>query len=166
MVASGDASEPGTRSRPYAPGYGIPSHGRGMLSWRWVEERLSSARNYWVATVRPDGRPHTTPVWGLWVDGAFFFGAGPDTRKARNLAENPYVAVHLESGDDVVILEGTAERVTDPDPGLFERLFASSVAKYGTGSRGVEGSYAVRPHLAFAWSAGDPATFTRWAFDR
>ena len=45
--------------------------------------------------------------------------AGP--RKGRNLAENPNVAVHLESGDDVVILEGVAEVVTDP--GLVERLF-------------------------------------------
>ena len=119
MSATGDRSEPITRFRPYAPGYGIPSHRRGMTSWDHVEERMAEAHNYWVATVRPDGRPHATPVWGLWVDRAFYFGAG--RRKGRNLAENPNVAVHLESGDDVVILEGVAEVVTDP--GLVERLF-------------------------------------------
>ena len=55
MSATGDRSEPVTRSRPYAPGYGIPSHRRGMISWDHVEERMAEARNYWVATVRPTG---------------------------------------------------------------------------------------------------------------
>ena len=167
MAANADPSKgPVTRSRPYAPGYGIPSHSRGMLTWDHVEERMAEARNYWVATVRPDGRPHITPVWGLWVDGAFYFGVAPGTRKARNLTQNPNVSVHLESGEDVVILEGVAEVVSDPDPGLVERLFASSVAKYGTGSREVEGSYVVRPRVVFAWSGGDPSTYTRWFLDR
>ena len=165
MSATGDPSELVTRSRPYAPGYGIPSHSRGMLSWEYVEESMAGARNYWVATVRPDGRPHVTPVWGLWVDGALYFGAGPRTRKGRNLAENSNVGVHLESGEDVVILEGVAEVVTDPDAGLVERLFVASSAKYGMGSSDVEGSYVVRPRVAFAWSAGSPRTFTRWVFD-
>ena len=119
-----------------------------------------------MATTRPDGRPHTTPVWGLWVDGTFYFGVGPDSRKARNLAENPNVAVHLESGNDVVILEGAAELVADPDPGLVERLTTSSAAKYGMSSDDIEGSYAVRPRVVFAWSEGGPRTYTRWTFDR
>ena len=137
-----------------------------MLSWDRVDGRLAGARNYWVSTTRPDGRPHATPVWGLWVDSAFYFGVGPDTRKARNLSRNPNVVVHLESGDDVVIFEGKAEVVTDPDVDLVERLYAASVAKYGMGSRDLEGSYAVRPRVVFAWSEGEPRTFTRWRFDR
>jgi hypothetical protein len=90
----------------------------------------------------------------------------PGTRKARNVAQNPNVAVHPESGEDVVILEGVAEVVSDPDSGLVERLFASSMAKYGMGSRDVEGSYVVRPRVVFAWSAGSPITYTRWVFDQ
>src|SRR3712207_1662955 len=127
---------------------------------------MAEARNYWVATVRPDGRPHATPVWGLWVDGAFYFGVAPATRKARNLLKNPNVVVHLEGGEDMVIVEGVAEVVRDPDPGLVERLFASSKAKSEAGSRDVEGSYVVRPRVAFAWSAGSPSTYTRWVFDQ
>ena len=84
----------------------------------------------------------------------------------EDLTANPMLSVHLESGDDVVILEGAAEVVTDPDPGLVEQLFASSSAKYGMGSRDVEGSYVVRPRVAFAWSAGSPRTYTRWVFDQ
>jgi hypothetical protein len=53
---------------------------------------MAAAHGCWVATVHPDGRPHLTPVWGLWVYGVFYFGSGPGTRKARNLAENPNVA--------------------------------------------------------------------------
>ena len=154
------------RGRPYAPGYGIPSGPEGMLPWDRVDGRMAEARNYWVATVRPDGRPHVTPVWGLWVDETLYFGAGPGSRKARNLAENPNVVVHLESGDDVVILEGVAEVVIDPDPGLVGRLVSASDAKYGVSSDDVEGSYAVRPRVVFAWSDGGPRTYTRWTFDR
>ena len=91
MQQAGGQSEPG---RPYAPGYGIPSGSKGLLPWGFAEERMAVAQNYWIATVRPDGRPHLTPVWGVWVDGVFYFGSGPQTRKVRNLAENPSVAVY------------------------------------------------------------------------
>ena len=74
--------------------------------------------------------------------------------------------MHLESGEDVVILEGAAEVVSDPDPRLVERIFASSVAKYGMGSRDVEGSYVVLPRVVFAWSAGSSSTYTRWVFEQ
>lgn len=138
-----------------------------MLSWSHAEELLSAVRNYWVATTSPDGRPHVTRVWGLWVNGTFYFGASPSSRKARNLAENPNVAVHLESGGDVVIVEGTAEVVKDPDPTLAARIAAASTAKYGVGSEDIEGSYAVRPRVVFAWSESSfPATATRWLFQR
>jgi hypothetical protein len=155
-------AEPAERSRPHAPGYGIRREAEGLLPWSFVEERMAAAREYWVATVDPDGRPHLTPVWGLWVDGVFYFGSGPRTRKARNLAENPNVAVHPE-GDDVVILEGVAEVVTDPDPALSERVYAASAAKYGMGSHSIEGYYAVRPRVAFAWTGSSlTQTATRW----
>ena len=151
------------RSRPYAPGYGIPSGPRGMLPWSFVEERMTAARDYWLATVLPTGGPHLTPVWGLWVEGAFYFGSGQRTRKARNLAGNPNVAVHPQS-DDVVIIEGVVETVTDPS--LAARVYTASTAKYGFGSRDIEGSYAVRPRVVFAWTAsGFPNTATRWVFD-
>ena len=165
MAGGKDPSGTRARGRPYASGYGIPSDPAGMLSWDRVEGHLTEARNYWVATVRPDGRPHVTPVWGLWVGEAFYFGAELGSRKARNLVENPNVVVHLESGDDVVIVEGGVEVIVGPDPRLVERLVSASVAKYGVSSDEVEGSYAVRPRVAFAWSHSGPRTFTRWMFD-
>jgi hypothetical protein len=102
------------------------------------------------------------PVWGLWVDGTLYFGGGPRSRKVRNLSQNPNVVVHLESGSNVVVLEGVAEPVTAPDPMLTERLSAASADKYGI-SGGNEGYYAVRPSVVLAWSEGGfPRTATRW----
>ena len=109
--------EPKAVTRPdMAPSYGLSSEPEGMLPWGWAVEQLVASRNYWVCTTRPDGRPHAAPVWGLWADDALYFGTDPASRKGRNLAENPELVVHLESGDDVVILEGRVDITDDPAP--------------------------------------------------
>src|SRR5262245_16381655 len=95
-------------SRPHMPGYGVAKDKTGLLPWSHVTERMDEAQNYWICTVSLDGRPHATPVWGLWVDDRLYFGGSPQTRRNRNLAENPAVCVHLESGSDVIILHGDA----------------------------------------------------------
>ena len=106
-------------ARPDMPDYGISADADGLLPWQHVSEQMAAARNYWIGTVRPDGRPHATPVWGVWVDETFYFGMGPRSVKARNLAANPALVVHLESGDDVVVLEGVAEFDQRSGPGAF-----------------------------------------------
>src|SRR5438128_11769 len=78
------------------------------LPWKHAVERLEGSRIYWICTAGADRRPHAMPVWGFWIDDTLYFGTGRDTRKARNLAQNPAVVVHLESGDDMVVIEGTA----------------------------------------------------------
>jgi len=81
--------------------------------WSTVAARLAAARNYWLTTVRSDGRPHAMPVWGLWRDDTLWFGTGPVSVKGRNLARDPRAVAHLESGDDVVVVEGTVELLPD-----------------------------------------------------
>ena len=98
-------SEPRAR-RPAFPGYGISDDPDGMLPWAWAEERLVAAHNYWVATASAQRGPHATPVWGLWRDGVFVFSCGRESRKARDLEADARLVVHLESGDDVVTVEG------------------------------------------------------------
>ena len=149
-------------SRPHVPGYGVPKNMKGVLPWSHVEERVPKSRNYWVATTRPDGRPHAVPVWGVWVDGTLYFGGGPDTRWSRNLAVNPQVAVHLESGDDVVILEGIVERITDPGHPVAARVDDAYEAKYRM--RHGTPFWVLRPRLVFAWN-NFPKNATRWVFD-
>src|SRR5579875_2497243 len=124
------ADEPQAR-RPQAPsGYSFGKSGAPLLPWSFVEQRLEAAQNYWIATTRPDGRPHVTPVWGVWIGRALYLDGSPATRWARNLAVNPAVAVHLESGEEVVILEGIVNDMT-ADSDLGARIIAAWDTKYG-----------------------------------
>ncbi len=161
-------------TRPGMRNYGVSEGEEGMLSWEWVSDRMSGSRNYWISTSRPDGNPHAAPVWGVWVDETLYFGTAPSSRKARNLAQNPNVAVHLESGDEAVILEGVAEELTDPEPKLSEKIIGAYAAKYEDPETGgefrlgsTEGLKAVRPGVVFAWLERDfPNTATRWIFEK
>ena len=84
------------------------------LSWPEVAARLAAARNYWLSTTTPSGAPHAAPVWGVVTGGTLYLYSERSTVKARNLAADPRVVVHLESGDDVVIVRGTAEDAGSP----------------------------------------------------
>jgi PPOX class probable F420-dependent enzyme len=86
--------------------------------WTAAEAVLRESELYWLTTVRADGRPHVTPLVGVWLDDAFAFTTGPDEQKGRNLAHAPQVAVTTgvstwARGLDVVV-EGVAAPVTDP----------------------------------------------------
>jgi hypothetical protein len=86
------------------------------VSWATVEAALTAAELYWLTTVRKDGRPHTTPLIGAWVDDSFAFCTGPEEQKAQNLAHGTAVTVTTgvntwKDGLDVVV-EGDAERIT------------------------------------------------------
>lgn len=164
---------PRRASRPAPGGYFLPEgEGRGLLSWAAIEERLVDARNYWVTTVSPRGVPHAMPVWGVWLDDRFLFSTSVTTRKARNIEANPHVVVHLESGAQVVVVEGVAEAVAD-DATLVRRFLDRYNPKYdwdfAPDAFRDGGFYAVTPRVAFAWlgDEGDAfsGTATRWAFD-
>jgi hypothetical protein len=166
-----------TPSRPHIPGYGVPKSRKGLLAWSHVSERMAQARNYWIGTTDPDGAPHAVPVWGVWLDDTLYFSGG-QTHWARNLAANPAVVVHLESGDDVVIVKGRVERVTDR--AVVKRAGRAGAVKYEGakdtgddasaeseddtgGDAGGEGIFALRPSIVYAWSQG-LANATRWRF--
>jgi PPOX class probable F420-dependent enzyme len=152
-------------SRPnFHPGYGISADETGMLDWSWAEERLVAARNYWVTTTRADGRPHAAPVWGVWLDGALLFGTNPESVKGRNIARDPRVVVHLESGDEVVILEGSITMLDDPERlRELERVYG---AKYDFDAK-FQGAFELRPDSALAWTERDyPRTATRFDFTK
>ncbi len=153
--------------RPIMPeGYGIAKTDKGLLSWSWVLRRLKESHNYWVVSSTIDGHPHSMPVWGVWVDRAFCFSTHPSSRKARNLRRNPRVLIHLESGDEAVILEGFAMKTTDPM--IKKRFYDLYYAKYkfrleSLGKNQI--TFILRPRIAFAWREKDFAdSATRWTF--
>jgi PPOX class probable F420-dependent enzyme len=151
------------------PGYGIvdADQGSGLLPWSWAEQRLASARNYWLATVRPDGRPHAMPVWGVWLDRCLWFSSSLGSRKIRNLRGNPNCVATTEHADDPVVLEGTAEIVTDAAP--IAAFLAASNAKYEVDygidflDPAVNATVRIRPRRVFALRHDDfTGSPTRW----
>ena len=161
-----------TADRPdLPPAYGVAPagderEGDGLLPWSWAAERLERSRGYWIATTRPDGRPHATVVWGVWLRDRFCFATGADTRKGRNLAANPRCVVCPERADEAVVVEGVVERVADP--ALVRRFRAAYQAKYGEDvDTDALPLHAVRPVVAFAFvsdAVAYPRTATRWRF--
>jgi Pyridoxamine 5'-phosphate oxidase len=91
-------------SRPHMPGYGVPRTKKGLLPWSHLVERLEAAPHYWVATASRSGRPRARPIDGVVVDGCLYFSGG-EVGWVRDLRANPRISVHLESADDVVIID-------------------------------------------------------------
>jgi hypothetical protein len=150
--------------------FGAPAPPGELLPWLWAQQRLETARTYWIATTRPDGRPHCRPVWGVWLADGFWFSTGSVAR--HNLVANPQITVHLDSGTEVVIVEGVAAAVTGA--GRLQAFLADYNIKYNwdavatddgvADSAGAAGpAYRVRPRVVFGWDT-DLRTATRWSF--
>jgi hypothetical protein len=157
-------------SRPQMPGYGLPKSTKGLLPWKWAEQRLRKSHNYWITTVKPDGSPHTMVVWGLWLDGAFLFSTGRQSRKARNLAENPRCGVCTEQAQEAVIVEGIAEIA---EAAVRREFLKKYKPKYNFDMAGMEQDilsmkepvFSVRPQAVFGLSEKNfVGSATRWRF--
>lgn len=156
-------------SRPYMPEYELLAahEGRGLLAWRWAEERLRNANRYWLATTRPDGRPHLTAVWGIWMDTAFYFSTGCQTRKARNLAQQTHCVVTPEDAAEAVIVEGVATLISDAQ--LLEQVATLYQQKYKSAYPENSCVYRVAPQTGFGFiedGAEFAGTATRWQWNR
>jgi nitroimidazol reductase NimA-like FMN-containing flavoprotein (pyridoxamine 5'-phosphate oxidase superfamily) len=145
--------------------------------WADARVRLADAQVYWLSTVRPDGRPHVTPLISVWLDEALYFCTGPTERKAKNLARHPHCVVTtgsnaLDEGLDLV-LEGRAEKVTDEE--TLRRIADGYESKYGPdwhfdvrdgafyGDGGEAYVFEVAPSKGFGFKKGAYAQ-TRWRF--
>ncbi|MEU7601839.1 pyridoxamine 5'-phosphate oxidase family protein [Streptomyces sp. NPDC040724] len=148
------------------------------VPWPTAVAQLTGAELYWLTTVRPDARPHVTPLIGVWADGALHFCTGPRERKAENLRANPNVVLttgsnSLHGGLDLVV-EGEAARVTDS--GRLRALATAWEAKYGSEwhfdvgdgvfvnpEAGEAVVFAVSPRTVFGFGKA-PYSQTRWRF--
>lgn len=153
------------------PGYGVldAAQSTGLLPWSWAVERLARSHDYWVATVRPDGRPHVMPVWGIWLEGAIWFSSSRGSRKARNLAANPSCTITTDNAYEPVIIEGAAVLVSDLP--AVARFVAATNEKYQTDysvdffNPERNACFAVQPIWAFGLTEADfTGSPTRWRF--
>jgi hypothetical protein len=146
--------------------------------WPDAVTHLKQAGLFWVSTVRPDGRPHVTPVVAVWTDGALYFTSGPSEQKSRNLTANRHCAVTTgcntwNEGLDLV-LHGDAVVVHDLP--LLRRVADAFLAKYGSDwafevgedgtfrGPGVSVVYQLVPVQGLGFGK-DPFSHTRWDFD-
>jgi uncharacterized pyridoxamine 5'-phosphate oxidase family protein len=156
------------------------SVGAAPTKWRQASCELEDAQVYWLSTVRPDGRPHVTPLLGVWLHGGLYFCTGPAERKAKNLSRNPLCAVtagrNSLDGLDVVV-EGAAASVSDGDD---RPLVAEAFElKYGSQFTAPEGTwfglgdairggdalvYRVTPSTVFGFGKGEQYSQTRFRF--
>jgi hypothetical protein len=151
----------------------------------WADGRaqLEQAEIFWLSTVRPDGRPHVTPLLAIWLDDALYFSTGAEERKAKNIAHNPHCILTtgcnaLNQGFDLVV-EGDAVRLTDE--AKLQRVADLYDSKYGwryivrngalvhahAADQGEEAAalvYEVAPTTAFGFGKGEPFSQTRWRF--
>lgn len=157
--------------------YGVPDDVDGVLPWSWAQERLGGSRCYWVTTVDGAGRPHSMPVWGVWLDepDRFWFSCAPTALKVRNLEANPAVTVTTEDPTELVSLEGDATRLSQG--GDLDRGATTFLEKYGAEMNmsdaevgdflGGAATFAVTPQRAFGLietpeEFGPKATRWRW----
>lgn len=106
--------------------YGNPTM---RLPWSVVEQKLAAATVYWIASTRPDGRPHVIPRDGMWIDGKLYYGGSPETVHYRNIVRNPEVVVHIGDGQEAIIVEGGIE-IEMPTEEMAARLSDESFVKY------------------------------------
>jgi hypothetical protein len=134
-------------------------------AWSHVNGRMAQAQVYWITTVDPSGRPHATPVDGLWLDDRLYFGE-PGGAAQPQPAE-PGGVVHLESGSDVVILYGKVDELGGEDHELAQLMADASNEKYGYGTKAEDylagGTFAFTPQKVIAWKTLFKDA-TRWEF--
>lgn len=147
-------------------------------AWATARDAFAAANWFWLATERPDGRPHLVPLLGVWVDDALHFAASPNSRKGKNLAGNPRCSVGTREHGIDLVLEGDVARVTDAD--RLRDVAAAYATKYGWQVEVRDGAlygdgaptagpppyavYRVTPTTAFGFPAGQQYPPTRWRF--
>ena len=158
-------------TRPNIPGYGLPKSKKGLLPWKWAEQRLNKSRQYWIATTRPDGRPHVMIIWALWMNGLLYFSTGSNSRKARNLKLNPNCTMCTDDSAEAIILEGVVEREEDAKTiREFWRRYGKKY-KFDTSNTGCDSSpmeepvLYLHPKIGFGlWEKKFANSATRWIF--
>ena len=165
MAEAGVTQSDPKASRPHMAGYGVPESMEGSLPWEWARERITKSHNYWLTTVRPDGAPHTMVVWGIWLDGAYYFSTSVTSRKGRNLQQNPNCVVCTENAEEAVIIQGVARKLDDDR--IPQQAFIDYKAKYAWNLDPKMGpAFEVRPRVVFAMPEKQfPKGATRWKFE-
>jgi PPOX class probable F420-dependent enzyme len=187
MRSGSRGRHPHVEAKNLADLYDLP-----LLDWDRIAARLDEGvtqapgtggpdrHTFWLATIDADGSPHVTGVGGDWYQGAFWFTTGEGTRKGRNLARDPRCTLTVATHEFDLVVEGTAEKVTDPDmvadmaaradaggwPARVDDSGSAITAEFSAPSAGPPPwhVYRMTPHRATALETVEPGGATRWTF--
>jgi hypothetical protein len=151
---------------------------RPLPPWPDARRRLAEAGTYWLATARPDGRPHVVPVLAVWLDGALHFSSSPTARKAKNLARSSHCVITAGTPALDLVVEGQATTVRDKATlGRLAEVYASKYqwrvtvrdgALWGDGAPTAGPPpyhvYVITPTAAFGFGTDQTFGATRWRF--
>jgi general stress protein 26 len=156
------------------------SEGATPTTWAQALEDLGVASVFWLSTVRPDGRPHVTPLLAVWLENALYFCTGPSERKAKNLKHNPHCILttggNTLDGLDIVVEGGAREVGNAAELGLVADAYTAKYPQHFTQPSGTwfglddairSGSslvYRVAPTTGFGFAKGTSFSQTRWRF--
>ena len=165
MAGRGPAAEP----LPLPPAYGKATE---PMAWSEANRLLTESRVYWIASVRPDGRPHVVPSDGIWLDDALYFGGSPETVHMRNVSADGRAAAHVGDGLEAAIIVEGAVTHGIPERPTAERLAEANNTKYAdygmtmTPEAYLEtGVTALRARRVLAWTRF-PDNATRFVFGK
>lgn len=152
------------------------SEGAKPMPWSQARERLAEAGEFFLSTVRPDGRPHAVPLLAMWLDGAMYFCSSESAHKVDNLAANPHCVLTTGSPELDLSIEGTAARVANS--ATLKRVAEAYGEKYGWEVTPVDGGvdgdgigpspyivFEVTPAKVIGMDKGSGFSATRWRFD-
>lgn len=143
----------------------------GFIPWTTIDLALRAGRTIWLSTTRPDGRPHAVPVWYIWDGRHLYFITRRGMQKAKNLAWQPWAVLHQGDGDDVIILQGPVQTVTDrAELDRIDRLYGEKYVDPHSGTKATifddeADLYRVDVKQVMAWEYGVVATRSDWSFD-
>lgn len=161
-------------SRPSAPDW---LGGDEQLPWSWAVQTLNDERNYWLVSIRDDGFPQARPLWGVWLDDLLFLSVGhAGLQRAQQREDGRFdISVHVDSARDVVIVEGTIERIAGRygseqrkvikpfrNADLKKRAGELYEKKYDYSADYI--NFLVRPQVVYGWRDEKVATATKWTF--
>ena len=159
--------------RASVPKMGFPAERPELHQWSESKGILEKASTYLLATVRPDGRPHVTPLWGVWLNDALYFATSEESRKGKNMAVNPRCAVSVSHGDLNLVVEGRVSIVRDE--AQLQKVLESYTPKYdlpmvvrdgGVYMDNGDGGavYVLEPEVGFSFTEEGGFAATRWRF--
>src|SRR3954452_18209688 len=99
-----------------------------------VRELFGGGNFAHLATVMPDGSPHSVPLWTIVEDGRIAFFTQPSSRKARNLEYDPRVALSVvdrANADRRAWARGRVARTLDGEDALpvIDRISHAYIGK-------------------------------------